>query len=141
MSLAEQERVYRRYTRNAAAYESYLEGRSQLVRLTKESTLAAIAAFERASVLEDSLRYDEPEPLPFSPKHWLGAALLEANRAADAERVYRAELTLHPRNGWSLLGLEQALRAQSRSEEADRVREEFRTSRARSDHVMRSSRP
>jgi TolB-like protein/Tfp pilus assembly protein PilF len=52
MSLAEQERVYRRYTRNAAAYESYLEGRSQMVRLTKETTLAAIAAFERALQLD-----------------------------------------------------------------------------------------
>jgi len=101
----------------------------------------AIAAFERAAALEDSLRYDEPEPLPFSPKHWLGAALLEANRPADAERAYRAELTLHPKNGWSLLGLEQALRAQNRGEEADAVREQFRASWARSDHVMRSSRP
>ncbi len=47
---------------------------------------AAIAAFERAVTLDDELEYDEPEPLPFPARHWLGAALLEAGRAADAER-------------------------------------------------------
>jgi serine/threonine-protein kinase len=52
MTMAEQDRVYHRYTQNADAYELYLEGRSQLVRLTKESTLAAIAAFERALRLD-----------------------------------------------------------------------------------------
>ncbi|MEZ4850063.1 MAG: hypothetical protein R3B93_15885 [Bacteroidia bacterium] len=36
-----------------------------------------------------SLRWDEPEPFPFAARHWLGAALLEAKRYADAERVYR----------------------------------------------------
>ena len=59
--------------------------------------------------LEDELMYDEPEPLPFAARHWLGAALLEAGRLADAERVYREELEDHPHNGWSLLGLKQAL--------------------------------
>jgi len=48
MSADEQARAYRRYTDNVAAYESYLRGRSQLVRYTKQSTLAAIEAFEDA---------------------------------------------------------------------------------------------
>ena len=60
---------------------------------------AAIASFERAVSIEDALIYDEPEPLPFAARHWLGAALLEANRFADAERVYREELVDHPHNG------------------------------------------
>ena len=42
-------------------------------------------------------------------RHWLGAALLEAKRFDDAEKVYRDELKDHPHNGWSLLGLQQAL--------------------------------
>ena len=41
---------------------------------------AAIAAFERAVAADDALEYDEPEPLPFPARHWLGAALLEAKR-------------------------------------------------------------
>ena len=65
---------------------------------------AAIAAFERAVEHEDELGYDEPEPLPFAARHWLGAALLAAGRDADAERAYREELEDHPRNGWSLFG-------------------------------------
>jgi tetratricopeptide (TPR) repeat protein len=71
----------------------------------------AIAAFERAAQIEDGLAYDEPEALPFAARHWLGAALLEAARYADAERVYREELEDHPHNGWSLLGLQKALAA------------------------------
>src|SRR5437588_200244 len=48
ISAAERERLYRRYTANLAAYELYLKGRGELARLTRESTLAAIDAFESA---------------------------------------------------------------------------------------------
>ena len=98
----------------------------------------AIAALERAVAVEDEMGYDEPEPLPFSARHWLGAALLEAGRPADAERVYRAELADHPHNGWSLFGLRQALAAQGRSDAA--VDRDFEQSWARSDTWLRASR-
>jgi tetratricopeptide (TPR) repeat protein len=98
----------------------------------------AIAAFERAVELDDALQYDEPEALPFAARHWLGAALLEANRAADAERVYRAELEDHPRNGWSLMGLRLALIAQGKP--TTDVDAEFEASWARSDTWIRTSR-
>jgi serine/threonine-protein kinase len=52
LSGAERDRVYARYTRNAAAYESYLQGRSELARGTQDGTLAAINAFERARQLD-----------------------------------------------------------------------------------------
>ncbi len=98
----------------------------------------AIDAFERAVDLEDRIIYDEPEPLPLSARHWLGAALLEAKRPDDAERVYRAALADHPHNGWSLLGLRQALAAQGQpTAEVDR---EFERSWARADTWIRSSR-
>jgi len=99
---------------------------------------AAIASFERAVDLEDQLDFDEPEPLPFAARHWLGAALLEAGRAADAERVYRAELEDHPHNGWSLFGLKAALEAQSRPDPA--VEADLEASWARSDTWLRGSR-
>ena len=99
---------------------------------------AAIESFERAVEIEDRLEYSEPEPLPFAARHWLGAALLEAGRPADAERVYREELQDHPHNGWSLLGLRQALRAQGKAS-AD-VDAEFAASWARSDTWMAASR-
>ncbi len=58
--------------------------------LVTKSQAAALAAFQRAVSVEDSLVWDEPEPLPFSARHWLGAALLEIGRPAEAEPVYRA---------------------------------------------------
>jgi tetratricopeptide (TPR) repeat protein len=100
----------------------------------------AIAAFQRGAERQDGLRYDEPEPLNFAARHWLGAALLEAGRPAEAERVYVTSLEKHPRNGWSLFGLEQALRAQGKNAEADQVRERFRSEWARADVMIRSSR-
>ncbi len=63
---------------------------------------------------EDGLTYDEPEPWHRPARHVLGAILLEMDRAGDAVRVYREALEDHPRNGWSLFGLEQALRAQGK---------------------------
>ena len=99
---------------------------------------AAIEAFERAVEIEDRLEYSEPEPLPFAARHWLGAALLEAGRFADAERVYRAELADHPNNGWSLFGLKTALAAQGKA--APDVDAEFERSWERSDTWIAASR-
>jgi tetratricopeptide (TPR) repeat protein len=98
----------------------------------------AIAAFERAAALYDALEYDEPEPLPFAAQHWLGAALLEAGRAADAERAYRHDLAAHPHNGWSLLGLKQALAAQGKP--SGEVDADLEKSWGRADTWLRSSR-
>lgn len=98
----------------------------------------AIAAFERASGIEDSMDYDEPEPLPFAARHWLGAALLEAGRIADAERAYREELADHPHNGWSLYGLKQALAMQNVQDAA--VDADFEQSWARADTWISASR-
>jgi tetratricopeptide (TPR) repeat protein len=99
---------------------------------------AAIAAFERAVTADDALDYDEPEPIPFPARHWLGAALLEAKRPADAERVYRDDLKDHPHNGWSLLGLQQALKAQGKS--STDVDKDLQASWSRSDTWIRASR-
>jgi tetratricopeptide (TPR) repeat protein len=98
----------------------------------------AIAAFERAAAFDDQIEYDEPEPLPFAARHWLGAALLEAGRFADAERVYRENLEAHPHNGWSLFGLQQALAGQGKP--TGEVDEALTASWARSDTWLRGSR-
>ena len=99
---------------------------------------AAVTAFENAVTLEDSLGYDEPEPLPFAARHWLGAVLLELERYADAERVYREELQDHPHNGWSLFGLQIAIKAQGQTDEA--VDTDLEQSWARADIWLRASR-
>jgi TolB-like protein/DNA-binding winged helix-turn-helix (wHTH) protein len=52
LSDVERERLYRRYTRNVAAYERYLRGRAQLRALTHQGALRAISEFEAARDLD-----------------------------------------------------------------------------------------
>lgn len=103
------------------------------------NTEAAIERLEKAVALEDEFRYDEPEPLNFSARHWLGAVLLDADQPADAEAVYREALVDHPNNGWSLYGLMQALEAQGRTHAARQVQLDFEKAWARSDTWIRGS--
>jgi tetratricopeptide (TPR) repeat protein len=98
----------------------------------------AIDSFRRAARIQESLVYDEPEPLPFSAFHWLGAALLESGRFEEAEAAYRAELKDHPHNGWSLLGLQQALAG--RGIKSPEVDADLAGSWSRSDTWIQSSR-
>jgi tetratricopeptide (TPR) repeat protein len=112
-----------------------LEGEIQW---TAGDLTAAIPSFQRAADLQASLMYDEPEPLPFAAHHWLGAALIAARRFDEAENVYRAELKDHPRNGWSLLGLQQAL--EGKGAESAAAASDFAASWARADTWIRSSR-
>ncbi len=100
----------------------------------------AIAVLELAVETHDGLEYAEPEALNFSARHWLGAALLEAGRYSDAERVYVGALEQHRHNGWSYFGLERALRAQDKISEADRIKAEFNRVWQRADIIIRSSR-
>lgn len=97
-----------------------------------------IAALRKAVERDDALQYDEPEPLPFDARHWLGAALLEAGRYAEAEQVYQLELLDHPHNGWSLIGLQSALKAQNKPNAE--VDQDFDASWSRSDSWIRGSR-
>jgi hypothetical protein len=101
---------------------------------------SAIAAATRAVALEDGMTYDEPEPLPFTPRHWLGALLLEAGRPAEAEKVYEADLVKHPNNGWSVFGLAAAQRAQGKSAAATKSEARFEVLWTRADARIKSSR-
>jgi len=98
----------------------------------------AIAALERAVALDDAIVIDDPEPIPFPARHWLGAALVDARRFADAERVYREDLKRHPHNGWSLIGLQAALKGQGKP--TTEVDAELGAAWARSDTPIKSSR-
>jgi tetratricopeptide (TPR) repeat protein len=85
----------------------------------------AIAAWRRAVDMADRLPYDEP-PIWFYPvRESLGAALLLADRPADAERVFREDLDRHPRNPRSLFGLHRSLAAQHRDADAAWVQRAF----------------
>jgi tetratricopeptide (TPR) repeat protein len=81
----------------------------------------ALRALEEAARIEDRLPYTEPPPWYQPVRHRLGAVLLRAGRAGDAEAVYREDLRHNPDNGWALTGLVAALRAQGRRDEATAV--------------------
>jgi len=100
----------------------------------------AIAHLERAVRLEDSLFYTEPEEWHYPARQALGAVLLEAGRAREAETVYWDDLRRHAENGWSLYGLAQALRAQDKKAEADAVQARFDKAWSRADVKLSSSR-
>jgi tetratricopeptide (TPR) repeat protein len=87
---------------------------------------SALAPLERAVALQDALPYTEPPSWYFPNREALGHALLQAGRPADAEAVFRTQLEKTPRNGWSLFGLAQSLRAQGKTEEAALVEDRFR---------------
>ena len=64
----------------------------------------AFRLLREAVSLEERLRYDEPPGWMQPVRHALGALLLADGRHAEAEEVYRTDLTRHPNNAWSLLG-------------------------------------
>jgi tetratricopeptide (TPR) repeat protein len=86
---------------------------------------AGLASLREAVRVQASLVYDEAPDWMMPSRHALGAALLEAKQFAEAEAVFRADLVQYPKNGWSLFGLERALRGRGADAEAKQVAEEF----------------
>ncbi|MGQ0812289.1 MAG: tetratricopeptide repeat protein [Nitrospiraceae bacterium] len=100
----------------------------------------AIDHLTRAVSLEDHLRYYEPPLWHYPVRHSLGAVLLAAGRASEAEASYRADLKRHPENGWALFGLARSLRIQGKATDADAVEKRFQKAWARADVTLTASR-
>ena len=75
----------------------------------------ALAHWERAVAMQDALVYDEPPDWYYPVRESLGAALLRAGRAGDAEAMFREGIARVPRNGRMLFGLMESLRAQGKN--------------------------
>jgi tetratricopeptide (TPR) repeat protein len=101
---------------------------------------SAIAHLDRAVRLEDALVYTEPSEWQSSPRLVLGAILLEAGRAAEAETVYWEDLRRNRNNGWALYGLLQTLRAQKKDDQAALIEARFKKAWARADVALNASR-
>src|SRR5690606_29934208 len=86
---------------------------------------AAISALREGVEIEDGIPYDEPPGWHAPVRHSLGAVLLAAGRAAEAEQVYREELRRNPGNGWSLYGLARSLEAQGKDGQAEEAGRDF----------------
>jgi tetratricopeptide (TPR) repeat protein len=95
--------------KGASVAEGILEGE---ILFAQHHSGEAITAFQHAIDMEDLLTYREPKDWPLPARHFAGACLLKLGKAAEAERLYREDLTENPGNGWSLLGLAQSLAAE-----------------------------
>jgi tetratricopeptide (TPR) repeat protein len=100
----------------------------------------AIAHLDRAVRYEDAMIYTEPDDWHQPVRHNLGAVLLQAGRPVEAESVYWDDLKRHPKNGWALFGLAQALRAQNKTDEAKRIDADFKKAWADADVQLTTSR-
>ena len=107
----------------------------------KAGDVATAERLLRATVAEqDTHWFTEPPPWYFPVRQTLGAVLLQAGRAGDAELVYREDLRRNPGNGWSLFGLAQSLRTQGKTADAAQVDESFRKAWAQADVRLTASR-
>ena len=99
-----------------------------------------IDRLERAVRLQDALGYTEPPDWYYPVRHNLGAALLDAGKAAEAAVVYRQDLRRYPENPYSLFGLWKSLEAAGRVDEASELAKRFERSWVQADHRLTSSR-
>jgi len=102
-------------------------------------TEKAIAHLHRAVLLEDALVYTEPADWHYPVRQSLGAVLLQADRAAEAETVYWEDLRRNPENGWSLFGLMKSLEAQGKTEQAEEIEQRFRKAWDRANVTLTAS--
>jgi tetratricopeptide (TPR) repeat protein len=94
---------------------------------------AAVDKLRAAVAAEDALHYDEPSDWYFPLRPRLGALLLAAGRAAEAQAVCDEDLRRHPENGWALAVLADSLERQHKPAEARSARQRLARAWARAD--------
>jgi tetratricopeptide (TPR) repeat protein len=99
----------------------------------------AFTAIKKAILAEDSLIYSEPGLWIIPARQYLGAFLLQLNKASAAEEVYREDLKWNPGNGWSLVGLYQALELQHKPGELKDLKLRYMNSFSDADVVPNTS--
>ncbi len=113
-----------------AVAENLLAGRIAQARGDRQ---AAFELLGKAVAAEDAVSYNEPPDWDLPVREWLGGVLIAAGDNAGAERVFRAELKKHPRNGRALFGLAESLKRQGKRALARRVGREFEKAWAQAD--------
>ncbi len=107
-----------------------------------------LSHLRRAVELDDRLLYDEPWGWMQPTRHALGALLMDAGRFDEAEAIYRADLGLddtlprpcqHPKNVWSLHGLDECLRRRGETVERRHVALLLAQALARAEVPVRAS--
>lgn len=97
-------------------------------------------ALQDAVKAETNLRYMEPPDWKIPSRHFLGAALYDAGKFAEAEQVYREDLNINRDNGWSLLGLQLSQQKQGKKTDATATAKRFARAWKNSDIAVTTSR-
>ncbi|UFH56560.1 lipopolysaccharide assembly protein LapB [Spirosoma sp. KNUC1025] len=95
----------------------------------------AVANLQKAIAIEDQLVYTEPADWPLPARQFLGAYLLKMSKWKEAEEVYRQDLVHNPRNGWSLVGLYNALKKQGSSAELKQIEAGYKSAFAKAEQI------
>jgi tetratricopeptide (TPR) repeat protein len=114
--------------------EQMLAGKLALARGDKQTALELL---RKAVEAEDALSYNEPADWDLPTREALGGALVTSGDNAEAEKVFRAELTKHLRNGRALFGLVESLKRQGKTSAAQMVQREFQTAWEKADTKLR----
>jgi tetratricopeptide (TPR) repeat protein len=93
----------------------------------------AVEHLRNAVSLEDSMDYNEPPDWLYPLREPLGATLLQAGKAAEAEKVFREDLKHNPNNARSYFGLAESLKAQGKTADAAAAEKQFQQGWKRSD--------
>jgi tetratricopeptide (TPR) repeat protein len=93
--------------------------------LAQKNPELGIKELQAAVAAEDVLAYDEPPAWFLPARESLGGALMASARYTEAERIFRDDLERNRRNGRSLFGLKESLKAQGRTDASRMVELEF----------------
>jgi tetratricopeptide (TPR) repeat protein len=83
----------------------------------------AISQLQEGVQAEESMIYNEPKDWLIPARHFLGNYLLQAKRFAEAEKIFKKDLSINPANSWSLKGLHSSLVAQKKNREAAAIQQ------------------
>jgi tetratricopeptide (TPR) repeat protein len=92
----------------------------------KKDYTAAEKHYQMAADIHDGFNYIEPPEWPFPVYEAIGNLQLVAGKPGEAEAAFRNDLQRNPRNGRSLYGLMQSLKAQGKDASARLVEQEFK---------------
>lgn len=105
--------------------------------VAKKDNKSAIEFFRKGIAAEDRLNYNEPADWYIPGRESLGAVLMMNKEFAEAETVFREDLQKNPRNGRSLFGLMESLKAQNKTIAAQFIQREFETAWKNADTKLR----
>lgn len=109
------------------------------IRYNQKNHKEAMTAIRDAIRAEDSILYSEPKLWMLPARQYMGTWLMQLNQPKEAEKIYREDLVWNPGNGWSLLGLYQALKAQGKKTELSSLQKKYTYSFSEADVMPTAS--